>query len=369
MSSLKLLTPTTIGGLPVKNRLAMAPMTRGRSGRAQVPTETVAEYYAQRAGDAGLIITEGALISDSAVGWAGAPCIYRPEDVEGWRKVTEAVHAKGGVIFVQLWHMGRTASSYFRNLQPIAPSAIAAEGQITTYEGTKVPYEVPKEMTADDIKRTVGEYAHAASLAKEAGFDGIELHAANGYLLDEFLQSISNHRTDAYGGSFENRFRIVAEALEACKAHFPSNRIGIKLGPNGVFGSMGSEDNLDAFTYYLQELDKHGLAYVHIADGLAFGYHGKCPALTLNEARKHYHGALIGNCGYTKDAAEAAIQAGDADMIAFGRPFIANPDLAERFAKDAPLAEADYTTYYGYPDFPEGDATVGYTDFKRHDEA
>jgi 2,4-dienoyl-CoA reductase-like NADH-dependent reductase (Old Yellow Enzyme family) len=369
MSSLKLLTPTTIGGLQVNNRLAMAPMTRGRCGRAQVPTDAVAEYYAQRAGDAGLIISEGALISEHAVGWAGAPCIYRPQDVEGWRKVTEAVHAKGGVIFAQLWHMGRTASSYFHNLHPIAPSAIAADGQITTYEGTKVAYEVPKEMTLDDIKRTVEEYANAARHAKAAGFDGIEIHGANGYLLDEFLQSVSNHRTDAYGGSFENRFRIVGEVLEAVKAHFPSTRVGIKLGPNGVFGSMGSEDNFEAFTYYLAELNKFDLAYVHLADGLAFGYHGKCPQLTLNEARKHYHGVLIGNCGYTKDTAEAAIQAGDADMIAFGRPYIANPDLAERFAKDVPLAEADYTTYYGFPGFPDGDATVGFTDFKRHDEA
>jgi N-ethylmaleimide reductase len=325
------------------------------------------DHFAQRAGDAGLLFTDATTISKQGMGWLGSPAIYTDAHTDGWRKVTEAVHAKEGRIFSQLWHLGRLTSTGFHNLQPIAPSAITAEGKHFNHLGKMVPYETPREMTADDIKRTVEEYAHAARHAKAAGFDGIEIHGANGYLLDQFLQSTSNHRTDAYGGSFENRFRIVGEVLEACKAHFPSNRISIRLAPNGVYGSMGSEDNLDSFAYYLKELNRFDLGFVHLVDGLGFGFHKKCEPFTLKEARKHYHGALIGNCGYTKDAAEAAIQVGDADMIAFGRPYIANPDLAERFAKNLPLAEAKMSVYYSFPGFPDGNGNVGYNDFKRHD--
>lgn len=301
-------------------------------------------------------------------GWAGAAAIYTPEQINGWKEVTERVHGAGGVIFCQFWHMGRTAGSIFHGLQPIGPSAIAATGQVTDYDLSKHAYETPHVLTVEEIGGVVNEFRIAARNAKQAGFDGIELHGANGYLIDTFLQSCSNTRTDEYGGSVENRFRILGEIIEACKESFPSNRIGVRLSPNGLFGSMGSADNFDSFTAYLQKLDKMDLAYAHVLDGLGFGFHQLCAALTLSDARKVYKGFLIGNVGYTKDSAEEAVRSGDADMIAFGRPYIGNPDLPQRFANDWPLVDADYTSYWTYPGFPDGNPNVGYTDFPAYSE-
>lgn len=293
------------------------------------------------------------------------------------------MHAAGGVIFCQLWHMGRTAGRCFHGLQPVAASAIAAEGRVTDYDGNKHAYEVPRALLLDEISAAVNEYRIAARNAKEAGFDGVEIHGANGkgtaywativtayspeiclgYFIDTFLQSSTNHRTDAYGGSVENRFRILAEVIEACKEAYPSTRIGVRLSPNGVFGSMGSGDNYDSYLEILSKLDKLNLAYVHVMDGLGFGFHDKCKALTLSDARSVYKGFIIGNVGYTKETAEEVIQSGDADMIAFGRPYISNPDLPGRFENGYPIAEASHQDYWTNPDSRGGDPRVGYTDF------
>jgi N-ethylmaleimide reductase len=355
------------GDLTLKNKIALAPLTRGRSGKSQVPNDANVEYYKQRS-TAGLVITEATIISEQGMGWAGAAAIYKPEHVEGWKKVTKAVHESDGVIFCQLWHMGRTTGSVFHGIQPVAPSAIAAEGRVTDYDGTKYPYEVPRELKLEEIPDVVNQYRIAARNCKEAGFDGIEVHAANGYLLDEFLQSSTNKRTDAYGGSVDNRYRILGEVIEACKESFPSNRIGVRLSPNGAFGSMGSADNFEAFTEILIKLNRLDLAYAHVMDGLGFGFHNLCKQMRLMDVRKVFDGVIIGNVGYTKDTAEGAIRTGAVDMIAFGRPYIANPDLPQRFENDWPLAEADFSTYWSYPNFPDGDPNVGYTDFPVYEE-
>jgi len=369
--SLKLLEPTLIGfdkSIPVKNRIALAPLTRGRSGFSQVPNDANAEYYAQRS-TAGLVITEATIISKGGMGWAGAAAIYGKDHVAGWKKVVQKVHEANGILFLQLWHMGRVASSCFHGLQPVAPSALKAEGRVTGYDGEKHSYELPHALTVDEIKAVQQEYLVAALNAKEAGLDGIEFHCANGYLMDEFLQSCSNIRTDEYGGSFENRFRMIAEVLELLLSVFPSNRIGVRISPNGSFGSMGSADNPQAFSYYLERFAAMNLAYIHIMDGLAFGFHNLSPPFTLADTRHIYKGTIIGNCGYDKESAEAAVQSGNADMIAFGRPYIANPDLPDRFAKNVPLAEAGHEIFWDYPGFPFGNPRIGYTDFPRHDEA
>lgn len=365
--SLELLQPLQFGDLTLKNRIALAPLTRGRSGRSQVPNDVNVEYYRQRS-TAGLVISEGTIISEQGMGWAGAAAIYKPEHVEGWKKVTQAVHEAGSVIFCQLWHMGRTTGSIFHGIQPVGPSAIAAEGRVTDYDGTKHAYEVPRALELDEIPNVIDQYRTAARNAKEGGFDGIELHSANGYLLDEFLQSSSNKRTDAYGGSVDNRYRLLGEVIEACKEIFPSHRIGVRLSPNGMFGSMGSADNFEAFSEILTKLNKLDLAYVHVMDGLGFGYHNLCKQLKLIDVRRVFDGIVIGNCGYTRDKAEGAIGAGAADMIAFGRPYISNPDLPQRFENGWPLTAADPSTFWTYPNFPDGDPSVGYSDYQTYEK-
>eukprot|EP00600_Ochromonadales_sp_CCMP1393_P004432 CAMPEP_0174962598 /NCGR_PEP_ID=MMETSP0004_2-20121128/4868_1 /TAXON_ID=420556 /ORGANISM="Ochromonas sp., Strain CCMP1393" /LENGTH=377 /DNA_ID=CAMNT_0016211139 /DNA_START=27 /DNA_END=1160 /DNA_ORIENTATION=- len=369
MSNLTLLIETSIGDQTAKNRIALAPLTRGRCGREQVPNDASRDYYVQRS-TAGLVITEATVISKGGNGWAGAAACYTPEQMEGWKKVCDAVHAQDAknIIYLQLWHMGRTTHSCFHGLQPVSASDVAAEGQVTDYDLSKKKYEVPRPLEVSEIPGIVEEYRHAASLAKEAGMDGVEVHAANGYLLDQFLQSCSNKRTDDYGGSVENRFRLLKEVLEAVKTVFPSTRIGVRLSPNGAFNTMGSEDNWELFTYVISELNKLNLAYVHVMDGLGFGFHAKCKQMKLADVRKLFDGVIIGNCGYEKLTAEGAINTGAADMIAFGRPYIANPDLPARFANDWPLAEGNMETWWMYPGFPEGDPNVGYTDYPEHSE-
>lgn len=370
-SSLTLFTQFKIKDLVLKNRMVLAPLTRGRSGRSQVPNQANVDYYVQRS-SAGLLISEGTIISKQGMGWAGAAAIYEPQHVEGWKKVTKAVHDADGLIFCQLWHMGRVCHPIFHDLQPIAPSAIAAVGQVTDYDMSKHLYVVPRALETSEIAAVVEEYRQAAQNAKEAGFDGVELHGANGYFLDLFLQSCSNHRTDEYGGSFENRFRIVAEVLEAVLTVFDSSRVGIRLAPNGAFSSMGSPDNFEAFTYYIARLNKYNLGFVHVMDGLGFGFHNKCKQFKLADARKVFDGPIIGNVGYEKLTAEGAINAGAADLIAFGRPWIGNPDLVERYKNDWPLNAPEHATWWAYPNFPavEGDEhRVGYTDYPNYTPA
>lgn len=354
----QLLTPVTLGDLTLSNRIALAPMTRTRAEADNTPNELMVEYYAQRA-SAGLVIAEATAIASDGIAWQGMPGIYKYEHVPAWRNMTDAIHAKRGTAFLQIWHPGRaTHSSLNGGVQPVAPSAIRLENdQIHTPTG-KQDYETPRELTVSEIKTIVGYFKRAAEYARAANFDGIEIHAANGYLIDQFLQSKTNHRADAYGGSKEKRTRFLKEILDAVLTVFPSNRIGVRIAPNGAFDDMGSPDYRDQFTYVAQQLDRYNLAYLHVMDGLAFGFHELGEPMTLSEFRKVYSGTLMGNCGYTQETAEAAIASGAADMIAFGRPYITNPDLPERFAKGIALAEdSDPSTWYG------AGGAAGYTDY------
>lgn len=361
MSTDALFQPFAMRDLTLRNRIALAPMTRGRAGVARIPNASMANYYAQRS-SAGLIITEATTISEQANGWNESPGIYTEAMQEGWKPVVDAVHQKGGVIFLQLWHMGRSSHSDFHNgALPVAPSAIAIQGDsIHTPKGKK-PYEVPRALTTVEVLQVVKDYEQAARRALAAGFDGVEIHGANGYLIDEFLQSKTNHRTDHYGGSVENRFRFLKEVTEAVTTVFPANRVGVRLSPNGIYNDMGSPDFREQFTYAASQLDQYGLAYLHVMDGLAFGFHQLGDPMTLDDFRKVFRGPLIGNCGYNQETAEKAVAGGHADLIAFGRPFISNPDLVERFKNGWPLSDiAPVTDWYS----PTGDK--GYTDFPTH---
>jgi N-ethylmaleimide reductase len=350
--------PFRLHDLTLRNRVALAPMTRGRAGAARLPNRLMAEYYAQRSA-AGLLITEGTTISEQADGWDQSPGIYTDAMTEGWKHTTNAVHEQGGVIFLQLWHTGRASHSSFHGGSPaVAPSAIKINEPFIHTPAGKQPQEVPRSLETSEIPRIVADYRRATERAKDAGFDGVEIHAANGYLIDNFLQSKTNHRTDEYGGSIENRYRFLEQVVEATTSVWP-HRVGVHLAPNGSFNDMGSPDFREQFTYVAGQLDRFGLAYLHLVDGLAFGFHKLGEPMTLADFRKVFHGPLIGNCGYTKETAEKAIAAGNADLISFGRPFISNPDLVERFRNDWPLAElAPMTDWYspigakGYTDFP-----------------
>ncbi|WP_298859808.1 alkene reductase [uncultured Gimesia sp.] len=356
----QLLEPFEMQDLTLANHVVMAPMTRSRAGNNRIPNALMAEYYSQRA-SAGLIITEAVTISTQANGWNQSPGIYTDEMVDGWKLVTEAVHAQGGRIFLQLWHMGRASHSDFHDGDlPVAPSAVAITGDgIHTPDGQKKQYEIPRALKTDEIPKIVEDYRLAATHAKAAGFDGVEIHSANGYLLDQFLQSKTNHRTDAYGGSVENRYRFLGEVVDAVTSVFPANRVAVRIAPNGVFNDMGSPDYREQFTYIASQLDKYGLAYLHVMDGTSFGFHELGEPMVLRDFRKVFHAPLMGNVGYTEATAEAAIETGNADLIAFGRPFITNPDLVERFTHNWPLAEpADMSTWYsfdekGYADYPK----------------
>jgi len=358
MMSSPLLEPFQLRDLALPNRVVMAPLTRSRAGRERIPNALMAEYYAQRS-TAGLIVSEATTISEQANGWLDSPGIYTEAMTEGWRLTTDAVHARGGRIFLQLWHMGRASHSSFHQGQlPVSASAIPIAGDgIHTPRG-KQAYETPRALDTAEIAGVVADYARAAARARSAGFDGVEIHAANGYLIDQFLQSKTNQRSDQYGGSVENRFRFLAEVVEAVAAEWPAGRVGVRIAPNGGFNDMGSPDFREQFTFVAQQLDAFGLAYLHVMDGLAFGFHQLGQPMTLAEFRGVFRGPLVGNCGYTPESAEGAITAGLADLIAFGRPYISNPDLVERIANGWPLAQpAAMTTWYA----PTGAA--GYTDF------
>lgn len=362
----KLLQSLTIGDLNLKNRVVLAPMTRSRAGSERLANRLMAEYYTQRA-SAGLVITEAAVVSDQAIGWADSPGIYTDDQAESWKQVTEAVKQQDSVIFLQLWHCGRASHSSFHSdgSLPVSASAVKLEGdQVHTPTG-KHPYETPRALETAEIPQVVEDYRRAAERALHAGFHGIEIHAANGYLLDQFLQSKTNQRTDAYGGSMEKRTRLLREVVEATLTVFPSHRVGVRLAPNGAFNDMGSPDYREQFLYTAGQLDAYDLGYLHIMDGLAFGFHELGEAMTLDEFRQVYRGVLMGNCGYTQETAEAAIAGGHADLISFGRPYIANPNLVERFANGwelAPLADMKY--WYA------GDqAEKGYTDFPDYEKA
>ena len=359
-----LLTSFKLGDLELANRVVMAPMTRARSGEDRIPNALMAKYYAQRAG-AGLIITEATTVSEQGNGWNHSPGIYTDAMVEGWKQTVEAVHAKGGKLFLQLWHTGRASHSDFHNGElPVAASAIKINGDQIHTPKAKKDYEVPRALETDEIPGLIADYKQAAANARAAGFDGVEIHSANGYLLNTFLESKTNHRKDQYGGTIENRTRLLREIVEAIAEVLPANRIGVRVSPNGAFNDMGSPDYREQHLYNAKQLDQYGLAYLHVMDGLAFGFHELGEPMTLEEFREVFSGPLVGNCGYDLEAANRAVENGSADLIAIGRPYISTPDLVERYEKGLPLnPESDQKDWYT----PAG--AEGYTDFPTAEEA
>jgi len=365
---MQILSKFKIGDMEIKNRVILAPLTRARGTptddpmdeAARIPNETQALYYEQRA-SGGLILTEASGISEEGYGWRNAAAIYTDDHVAGWKKVTDRVHAKDGKIFCQLWHMGRQAHSSYHptTKRTVSASTEPMAGKVKNVNNEEADGEVPHALTVDEIKTTIADYVNAAEKSKAAGFDGIEIHAANGYLVDQFLQSKTNKRTDQYGGSKENRIRFLKEIVEAIIASgaFPSSRIGFRISPNGVFGDMGSEDNFEMFTYVAKEMNQYDLAYLHIMDGLGFGYHGH-KAVTCSDIRKHFDGPIMANVGLTKEISEGLIRSGACDLACFGRLYISNPDLPERFANNWPVEDpAPYETWWGHT------AEKGYTDW------
>ena len=337
-------------GLELKNRVVMAPMTRGRAlNDENKPTgELHAPYYAERA-SAGLIITEGSQVSEDAVGYINTPGIYTDAHVEGWKKVTKAVHDKGGKIYIQLWHVGRMSHPDFHEGKlPLAPSAINPNEKSFTPEGFKDTV-TPRAMTVEDIKTTVADFRKAAANAVKAGFDGVEIHSSNGYLFHQFFNATSNHRTDEYGGSIENRARFFFDVLDAVKQELPENKIGARFNPSlhGSFGSTMDEETIPTFDYIIKKLNDYNLAYVHLSE--PFSDVSNIP-YAISEIAKHYrplyHGTLMINNGFDQEKGNAVIERGDADLVAFGKPYISNPDLVERFKRNHSLADWDQDTFY-----------------------
>jgi N-ethylmaleimide reductase len=352
-----LLTEYKLGRLTLPNRLVMAPMTRNRAGAGNVPTDVVKTYYEQRA-SAGLIITEASQIAPEGAGYANTPGIYSREQIAGWQRVTEAVHRAGGRIYLQLWHVGRISHPLFQpaGALPIAPSAIAPVGESYTPEGPK-PFMVPRALETREIAGVVGQFRRGAENAKEAGFDGVELHGANGYLVDQFLRDGSNRRTDGYGGSVENRSRFLLEVTSAIVDVWGPDRVSVRLSPSGTFNDMKDSNPLMTFSHAVRELDRLGIVALHLIEGTeADRRHGGSPVPTA-QLRPLFHHALIVNGGYDAARAEAVLQEGQADLVSFARPFLANPDLPRRFKTNAPLNTPDPTTFYGgnekgYIDYP-----------------
>jgi len=358
-----LLSIFDLRGLALRNRVVMAPLTRARAGRDRVPNDLMAEYYTQRA-SAGLIITEATSISEQALGWVDSPGIYNDAQESGWRKIVAALHARGTPVFLQLWHCGRASHSSFHGGKPaVSASAIKINGDSLHTPNGKQPYETPRALETAEVTAVVADYRRAAERAKAAGFDGVEIHAANGYLIDQFLQSKTNQRTDRYGGSVENRFRFLKETVAAVLTVWPAQRVGVRLSPNGNFNDMGAPDFRETFTYAARQLNPFELAYLHVVDGLAFGFHEQGKPMTLAEFRAVFAGPLMGNCGHTQETAEVAIASGQADLIAFGRPYLSNPDLVERLANGWELNPPADMKVWSAPD------AKGYTDFPFHARA
>ena len=350
-----LFDPLTAGRLKMKNRMVMAPLTRARAGDSRLPNDLMAEYYRQRAG-AGLIISEATAMSPEAYGWKDAPGVYTDAMEQGWRKVTDAVHDAGGLIVMQLWHMGRLSHpDLLGGALPLAPSAIAADGNHRSL-GKDMPYVVPRAMTQDDIVRTVDDFRIATERCLRAGFDGVEIHAANGYLVDQFLKDGANIRTDEYGGSVDNRARFLLEVTRAVTDVAGADRTGIRLSPDNV-QDCGDSDPMGTFTRIAELLNPFNLAYLHVkepsrdANGVP-----RIPPVT-KAMRGRYAGTLFVNESYDRDSGMKAVETGLADAVAFGVPFLANPDLVERFKANAPLNPPDQKHFYfggakGYTDYP-----------------
>lgn len=360
-----LFSPLRLGAATLQHRVVMAPLTRMRAGPCGVPGPLNALYYGQRATPGGLLIAEATPINPQGHGHPDVPGIHTREQVAGWKLVTEAVHAKGGLIYLQLWHTGRTSHSSHQpdGGAPFGPSAIAGNATGMTLDWKAAPYEVPRAMTALDIAGTIAAYAQAARNAVAAGFDGVEIHGANGYLLEQFLQSRSNQRTDAYGGSIANRARLLLEATSAAVAEIGAARVGIRLSPFGIANDSGEDEPMPLYTHVVTELAKLELAYLHLIEPRASGT-GRSDAVREDQPssaalfRPLWPGVLIDAGGFDGAGAAAAVAAGQADAIAFGRFFISNPDLPERLRGNAPLTPYNRPTFYGggakgYTDYPE----------------
>jgi N-ethylmaleimide reductase len=348
----KLYSPFKLSDLNLANRLVMAPMTRNRAAAGNVPNALNAEYYRQRA-TAGLIITEASQVSPDGIGYPATPGIHSDEQVKGWRLVNDAVHGAGGHIFVQLWYCGRISHpSLLDGKTPVAPSAIRPEGEAVTMQGMQAFVE-PRALQTDEMPGIVEQYRQAAKQAKAAGFDGIEVHAANGYLIDQFLRDGSNKRSDQYGGSVENRMRLLNEVLDAVCEVWPASRVGVRLTPENSFNSMSDSDPVKHFSYFIKQLNQRKLCYMHILEGDMMT---QKRTLDYRALRDLYQGVYMANQGYDKATAEQAIDNNDADLVAIGVPFLANPDLVERLKTGAELNSPDKATFYG------GDQK-GYTDY------
>jgi hypothetical protein len=344
-----LFDPIQVGDLTLKNRIVMAPLTRARSGVERVPGPVVAQYYAQRA-SAGLILSEATSVTPLGVGYADTPGIWSEAQVEGWKLVTKAVHAAGGVIFLQLWHVGRISDpSLLDGQAPVSASPIAARGEVSLLR-PKRPYPVPRELSLDEIAEVVEAYRKGAENAKRAGFDGVELHGANGYLLDQFLQDSTNRRTDGYGGSIENRARLMLEAVDAAISVFGPDRVGLHIAPRGDSHDMGDSDPLATFGYVARAMRERGIAFLFAREHLGDNRIGP-------QLKAEFGGVYIANEKLDADSGQALLDRGEADAVSFGKLFISNPDLPERLRLGAPLTPWKAETFYapgleGYVDYP-----------------
>jgi 2,4-dienoyl-CoA reductase-like NADH-dependent reductase (Old Yellow Enzyme family) len=346
--STALLSPITVGSLELPNRMIMAPLTRCRASEGRVPNAMMAEYYAQRA-SAGLIISEATSVCPMGVGYPNTPGIWSDDQVEGWKLVTDAVHQAGGRIVLQLWHVGRISDPvYLDGALPVAPSAVAAKGHVSLIRPEKA-FVTPRALELDEIPAIVEAYRKGAENAKKAGFDGVELHGANGYLLDQFLQDSTNQRSDAYGGSIENRARLMLEAVDAAISVWGADRVGLHIAPRGDAHDMGDSDLATTFTYVAREMGRRKIAFLFAREGKGDPYLG--PML-----KKEFGGVFIANQQLSLADGEAMVAAGEADAISWGQQFIANPDLVRRHELAVDLNEPNPNTFYG-------DGPVGYTDY------
>ncbi|MFG1184403.1 alkene reductase [Xanthobacter aminoxidans] len=357
MSATSLFEPFRLGNLTLPNRIVMAPLTRNRAAAGFVPGDLAPQYYAQRA-DAGLLITEASQISQQGQGYQDTPGIYSDAQVEGWKKVTDAVHAKGGRIFIQLWHVGRVSHTSLQpnGGAPVAPSALTAASKTFVNNGF-AETSAPRALELSEIPGIVADYRRAAANAIKAGFDGVEVHGANGYLIDQFLKDGSNQRTDAYGGSIENRARFLLEVMDAVIAEIGAARTGLRLSPVSPANGISESNPQALFNHVIDELEKRHPVYIHVVEGATGGPRDVAPDFSFEELRKRYSGAWMVNNGYNLALANAVLAQGKADLVAFGKPFISNPDLVERLRRDAPLNELDQNTLYGggakgYVDYP-----------------
>jgi N-ethylmaleimide reductase len=355
--SIDVFSSLNLGAMNLPNRIVMAPMTRNRAGPGEVPSLLAVTYYTQRA-SAGLIVTEGTQISQQGQGYPGTPGIHSPEQVAGWRRVTDSVHAAGGRIFLQLWHVGRISHPSLQpeGAAPVAPSALRPAGEAVTETGMR-PFVVPRALETNEIANVVEDYRRGAANAKEAGFDGVELHGANGYLIDQFLRDKTNRRTDSYGGSALNRARFLIEVTEAVVSEWSRDTVGVRLAPTNPFNDIADSNPAATFSVAVRELQRFGLAYLHIVEPLPSDPVAAGERPDIKFFRRLWPGRLMGNKGYDLARANAALRDGAVDLVSFATLFLANPDLPERFRRAAALNTPDRDTFYvggekGYTDYP-----------------